>query len=148
MSTDLKRISIILISFISSLMLFGQNTTKWLYDLQSPMIAFESSYFLGSPTVSNSFINNYFKGAYLSDDIKNPAFKDLTPTNVFGAYGNFKLSCVMPADEGGSTVAYYFAIENKNIADLKFNDCLFKMFFAGNKQFAGDTLFVKDNFSQ
>jgi len=146
MNNALKRISIILISVLSNFILFGQNTTKWLYDFQSPMLTFESTYFMGSPTVDNSFIDNYFNGAYLGEYMKNTTFNNLTPTNIFGAHDNFKLSFTMPVIGGGSTVAYYFAVENKNIVDLKFSDNLFKMIFDGNKQFAGDTLHIKDNF--
>ncbi len=146
MSTTLRRINIILISVLSNLIVFGQNTTKWLYDFQAPTLAFESTYFLGSPSIDNTFIDNYFNGAYLGEYMKKTTFNNLTTTNVFGAHNNFKLSLTLPALGGGSTVAYYFGIENKNIVDLKFNNNLFKMFFNGNKQFAGDTLHIKDNF--
>ena len=146
MSTNLKKNILILFSVFSNIILFGQNTTKWLYDFQSPMLTFESTYFLGSPTVDNTFIDNYFSGANLGEYIKKTTFNNLTPTNVFGAHNNFKLTCTIPAIGGGSTVAYYFAVENKNIIDLKFNDNLFKLFFDGNKQFAGDTLHFKDNY--
>ena len=142
----MKIICFILILFLSNILLFGQNTTKWLYDLQSPEIAFESTYFMGSPTVDNTFIESYFDGAYLSDYLKKTTFNNLTPTNILGTYNNFKLSYTMPVLAGGSTVAYYFAAENKTIADLQFDESLFKMFFAGNAQFAGDTLYIKDNF--
>ena len=114
--------------------------------MHTPSMAFESTYFLGSPTVTNGFIDNYFTGAYLGPLVKSEAFKNLTPTNILGAHQNFKLSCVIPVDKGGSTVAYYLGIENKNLVDLKFSDNIFKMFFDGNKQFAGDTLYIKDNF--
>ena len=146
MSITLRRITLILISVLLNLILFGQNTTKWLYDFQAPVIAFESTYFMGSPTVDNSFIDSYFNGAYLGEYMKKTTFNNLTTTNIFGAYNNFKLSFTLPVLGGGSTVAYFFAVENKNIIDLKFNDNLFKMFFDGNKQFAGDTLHIKDNF--
>jgi len=124
----------------------GQNTAKWLYDLESPVLSFESTYFMGSPTIDNTFLKNYFEGAYIGNLIKNNTFRNLTTDNIFGAHNNFKLSYVAHADRGGTTVAYYFAAENKNIIDVQFNDKLFKLIFAGNKQFAGDSIFIKDNF--
>jgi len=141
----LKKIGIIGILVLSGFILTGQNTAKWLYDTHTPAMSFESTYFLGSPTVTNGFIDNYFTGTYLGPFVKTQAFKNLNPTNILGAHQDFKLSCVVPVDKGGSTVAYYVGVENKNIIDMEFSDNLFKLFFDGNKQFAGDTVSVKDN---
>ncbi len=139
-----KHISI-LFFFILCFNSWGQNTTKWLYELEAPVLSFESSYFIGSPTIDNPFIKSYFDGIYIGNLMKNTTFKNLKSDNIFGAHNDFKLNYVMPIDKGGSTVACYFSLENKNLIDIQFNDALFKLFFAGNKQFAGDTIILKNN---
>jgi len=141
----LKRISALFLFILFNLSLLAQNTTRWLYDFERPLITLEGNYLLSSPTIDNLFINSYFKGDYLGDFLKKKTYNNLKPQNILGAQNNFKLSYVMHADQGGSTVAYVFSVSNNNIAALQCSDNVFKLAFGGNKQFAGETLTINDN---
>jgi len=141
----LKQIWLILFTVLTSCQIGAQNTVKWLYDLETPLMSVEGNYFMGSPTVDNTFIKSYFDGLYLGPLLKDNTFKNLKAVNAVGAYENYKFNYIFPAESGAGT-AWWLAVENKNLFALQFNDALFRLFFSGNKPYAGDTILIKDNF--
>lgn len=122
----------------------AQNKVKWMNDFLEPHIAFETNYFIGSPTISDDFINSYFDGDFLNDTIKNEVISKLNTYNIFGAYNNFKLSFTRPIELSFAD-HFHFAIENRNTMDLRVNDNLFKLVFNGNEQFAGEEIEISNN---
>lgn len=126
-------------------LLRGQNTTRWLYKFEEPLVSLEGQYLLSSPTIDNPFIQSYFKGEHIGSLMKKETYGNLQPINILGAQNNFKLSLVLPSTARKHTVAHFFSIENKNIAALQCGGDVFRLVFSGNSDFSGDTISIKNN---
>jgi len=123
----------------------SQSFAKWQDDIFKPHIAFETNYFMGSPTLDNTFVKAYFEGQFLNDTLKKRAINSLDNHNIFGAFNNFKISGTINTYKFKLFDRYYIGIENKNFMDLGFDKSLFELAFMGNKGFEGQELEFKNN---
>jgi hypothetical protein len=135
-----KRFSLVLFALLFGGLLKAQSFQNYFSDtIQRLNIEAQANYFYGSNGVSNKFINHFITGDRIEKEDKAEAYKNLKPTNIFGADLNFNLNAEIPFDTllGKSNMSLVVGLEMVEHADVKFTDDLFKLAFDGNKQFAG-----------
>lgn len=123
---------------------YAQSAFRWQWPFTEPSIGLETSYFIGSPTLQDDFIQAYFDGDFLNESLKKKTISNLETENVFGAHNNFKMTFVIPLS--GSYVNNFFgAVSNKSLLDLTFEKPLFELAFLGNEPFRGEELLLAGN---
>lgn len=107
-------------------------------------IAFSGEYNAGSDGLTNSFINNFYKGGFIDANTKAEQESKLLSSNRFGGYASYSMaySWRMHPDSGRweFTVAY----RDRQSMYGKFTDDAFRLVFEGNRAFKGETATLND----
>jgi len=99
-----------------------------------------------SNCISNEFVNKFYKGGYISNELKDGIRNNLKNKNRFGAdinysiYGSFKLDSLFPKKE----LTMFVALKNREHFDTRFSKDFYNLAFYGNSPFAGKTLSLND----
>jgi hypothetical protein len=98
-------------------------------------------YGFNSSSVSVKFFNTFYRGNFIDADLKESVFKHMKDKNRLGFDLNYGLWYVHnPDSNSGKTMSWFVSLRNRQHADALFAGNLFKNYFAGNKQFAGQTV--------
>jgi hypothetical protein len=134
---------------IGSLLLFMEAQAQFqkaFQDSIQPLNSIEISgdYNLGSTALTNSFINTYYLGNHINDDLKNTVSKRLMGSNYFGGDLNYGLTYTHFNKDsvglfGMKNTGYFIGIKNRQHTDGKFSQDLFNIVFNGNQAFRGKT---------
>ncbi|MEO0311937.1 MAG: hypothetical protein RIQ89_1594, partial [Bacteroidota bacterium] len=89
----------------------------------------------GSNAVTNTFAKNFYLGNFLSDEEKESVIDQLTSINRVGIILQNKLNFTI--SDFNKNRKHLISIQQYTGINSKFNATLFKLFFKGNKQFAG-----------
>ena len=118
------------------------------YKNSKNFLVVDGDYQLNSNSIAVDFINKYYIGGYISNDIKNNTFKNLRENNTIGGFFNYKISYRFYPDTSLLKIGYFINVENHAFAESNFSGDFFKLIFNGNKQFAGKTANLsKTNFT-
>ncbi len=97
-------------------------------------------YGVNSSSVNVKFFNSFYRGNFIDNDLKESVFKHTKDKNRLGFDLNYGLWYVRNPDSiSGKTMSWFVSLRNRQHADALFAGDLFKTYFAGNKQFAGQT---------
>ena len=97
-------------------------------------------YGVNSSSVNIKFFNTFYRGDYIDDDLKQSVFDKTKDKNRLGFDLNYGLWYVHNPDSvSGKSMSWFVSLRNRQHADALFTGDLFKTYFAGNKQFAGQT---------
>jgi hypothetical protein len=97
-------------------------------------------YGVNSSSVNIKFANQFYKGNFIDEDLKQSVFKHTKDKNRLGFDLNYGLWYVHnPDSASGKAMSWFVSLRNRMHADAQFTGDLFKTYFAGNKQFAGQT---------
>jgi len=97
-------------------------------------------YGVNSSSVTIKFLNHFYRGDFIDDDLKEKVFKKTKDKNRLGFDLNYGLWYVHNPDSASQkTLSWFVSVRNRVHADAKFQGDLFKTYFGGNKQFAGQT---------
>ncbi len=141
----MKKILIILLFGYSCLSIKAQQGSRWINNFSYPHLSFETSYYIGSPSLHNRFINKYFEGAYLNDATKNLALSTLDKKNILGGNNYYQLFYAYPASNVHFANLFFFSLTNTSILDMSFEPQLFELVFSGNTKFAGTDILLNEN---
>jgi len=105
-------------------------------------IGLNAHYEISSSSISNHFVQQYLKGGYIDSLHKQWMFAGLKKTNYLGADYNGSFIYSFNLDSTKSpTLHFFFKYNYYNHLDISFTNDLAKLYFDGNKQFAGQTAF-------
>ncbi len=97
-------------------------------------IGFNVDFFSGSNALNNEFINTFYKGGFLNNELKRSVA--LKQKNVFGSNNNISFFYDVRADSilkiSNSTLR--FSLSNNIFTDIVFNDDVYNLLFFGNAQ--------------
>lgn len=97
-------------------------------------------YGAASSSVNIKFINSFYRGDFIDEDLKQSVFKRTKDKNRLGFDLNYGLWYVHNPDTASTkTTSWFLSFRNRLHADALITGDLFKTYFAGNKQFAGKT---------
>ncbi len=97
-------------------------------------------YGVNSSSVNVKFFNTFYRGNFIDADLKESVFKNTKDKNRLGFDLNYGLWYVHNPDSASmKTTSWFVSFRNRTHADATFQGDLFKTYFAGNKQFAGQT---------
>lgn len=100
------------------------------------VISVDGSLDIGSNAITSKFFKSFYTGQYLDVELKNKTFKKLGKRNRMGFDLNYGLRIAQMPDTS-SAWGYYAALNNVFHIDMGFTQDLFKLYFAGNKEYAG-----------
>ena len=105
------------------------------------VVEIDGSYEFNSNSITNKFLNNYLYGSHIDSLSKLWMFRELKQKNSFGSDYESGLSFLFCPDTlfGETDMSIFIKYNMYNHVDISFSDDLFKLFFDGNKQFAGKT---------
>ena len=104
------------------------------------------AFYYGSNAVSNSFAADYYLGRFIDDKAKEDVISNLKNSNRFGLSFDAFVSYTRRNDSVFSlrNSSYTFSIGTHYHIESRFNEDAFKLYFKGNKGFAGKTANVSD----
>lgn len=99
------------------------------------------NYAFASNAISNSFAKDYYTGAYIKESQKENVFDKLKDKNRFGVEFNSGINVQSFVDSIGKSTGWWLraGLNHSSIISAGFSEDFFKLFFSGNKQFAGRT---------
>lgn len=110
------------------------------------VISADGSFDIGSNAITSKFLKNFYTGQFLDAELKDKTFKKLGKRNRIGFDLNYGLRIAQMPDTS-SAWGYYASINNILHLDMGFTEDLFRLYFGGNKQYAGKTAELsKSNF--
>ncbi len=119
---------------------FSQNYTQSLSkkDSTSTYVEMYGNYFLGSNSISNSFVKEVFTGeGIISNDIKNDIFDKLrSENNTLGLENEIGILF----KKRGEKYNWLVGLRHTDLLNLRFNESTIKLFFLGNASFKGEIL--------
>jgi len=97
-------------------------------------------YGVNSSSVTVKFFNFFYRGDFIDTDLKESVFRKIKDKNRLGFDLNYGLWYVHNPDSASlKSTSWFVGFRNRMHADAQFTGDLFKTYFAGNKQFAGQT---------
>lgn len=97
-------------------------------------------YAVNSSSVNMKFINTFYRGDFIDQDLKQSVFDKTKDKNRLGFDLNYGLWYVHNPDSASKKkTGWFVSVRNRMHADALFQGDLFKTYFGGNKQFAGQT---------
>lgn len=102
------------------------------------IISADGSLDIGSNAITSKFFKYYYTGQYIDVDLKEKTFKKLSSKNRMGFDLTYNLKVIQMPDSG-SAWGYYAGLNNVLHIDAGFREDLFRVYFAGNKAYAGQT---------
>lgn len=102
------------------------------------IISADGSLDIGSNAITSKFFKSYYTGQYLDAELKEKTFKKLKANNRMGFDLTYNLQIAQLPDSG-SAWGYYAGFNNVFHLDMGFREDLFKLYFSGNKDYAGQT---------
>ncbi|MCX7745024.1 MAG: DUF5723 family protein [Flavobacteriales bacterium] len=143
--TEIKKIAFIL----PVLFMFGQPQFNRFfihkYSTQRRALGVYSFGELGSTSVNIKFLNSFFTGQFINDELKNSVRHRLGDHNRFGIDWSTEISFLNMHDSLlGKNWGFYAAIKNRVTAEGSFSRNAFELPFYGNTMFAGDTAYLSD----
>lgn len=138
--TEIKKIAFVL----PVLLMFGQpQFNRYFlhkYPAQRRTLGVYSYGEVGSSTLNTKFLNSFFTGQFLNDELKNSVRDRLGDHNRFGVDWSTEISYLNMHDSLlGKNWGYYAAIKNRLTGEGSFTRNAFELPFYGNAMFAGDT---------
>ena len=112
--------------------------------LQNFLFTLRGNYFFSSGVITNEFATDYYRGKFLSVDIKDGVSDNLTSINSFAGEANWEASLTFHPDTNNRKVEAFIAYRNRSYSGAKFSEDFFNLFFRGNKMFAGKTADLSD----
>lgn len=106
------------------------------------------NYFFSSDAVTNGFASDYYKGSFLTEEMKNNVSANLSSTNFFGGEANWEASLTFHPDTNNRKVEALIAYRSRAHADSRFSEDFFNIFFRGNKMYAGKSANLSNFFYQ
>ncbi|MGD0712483.1 MAG: DUF5723 family protein, partial [Bacteroidales bacterium] len=102
----------------------------------------DMSYEFSSNSITTKFLNTYLFGSNIDSLNKQRMFAHLKPNNTFGCDLQGGLSYVVYPDTfmGNTNMGLFVKYNKYYHVDMSFTKDLFKLFFDGNEQFAGQTV--------
>lgn len=143
--TEIKKIAFVL----PVLFMFGQPQFNRFfihkYSNQHRALGVYSFGEVGSSSVNIKFLNSFFTGQFINDELKNSVRDQLGDHNRFGIDWSMEISFLNMHDSLlGKNWGYYTAIKNRVTAEGSFSRNAFELPFYGNAMFAGDTARLSD----
>lgn len=135
-----------LLTYCLIILAFAANSQQ--YDVfnmrMKPHIIFSSfDLTLNSSALTNQFIDTYINGGFINQELKDKNYNRMKSSNVIGFNNDMKVSYFFkPSNSFFSTsnLGLFFAVENHNLIEIKFEKELFNLIFNGNSQFTGMTV--------
>ncbi|CAN5681476.1 hypothetical protein BH11BAC1_BH11BAC1_23310 [soil metagenome] len=115
---------------------------------QSFLINLRGNYFFASDAITNEFASAYYRGRFLTDDLKNSVTNNLDAQNSLAGEINWDVALTFHPDTNNRKVEAYLAYRNRAHVDSRFSKDFFQLFFHGNKMYAGKTADLVDFFFQ
>ena len=111
------------------------------YENYKSVAEIDGSYEFNSNSITTKFLNNYLYGSYIDSLPKQWMFRELKQKNTFGSDFESGFSFLFCPDTlfGETGMGIFIKYNMYNHIDLSFSDDLFKLFFDGNKRYAGKT---------
>lgn len=113
------------------------------YFLNSPknkslFVELYGNYYLGSNSITNSFVKEVFTGAgYISSELKNDIFNKLKTTNNHLGFDS-EIGFLLKFKK--EKVNYLIGLRNVDLLNLTFNENTLKLLLQGNEPFRGKTI--------
>jgi hypothetical protein len=100
----------------------------------------------GSNAITNTFVNRFLYGGYISEDNKSAVAEGLTTRNSFGADGggNIALTHIRNSKPWAFQVGYGFT----QVQRIDFDKALFRLIFYGNAELGEDVVNIDNSESQ
>ncbi len=111
---------------------------------QSFLLSLQENYFFASGVITNEFATDYYRGKFLTDEVKDGVSDNLTPINSFAGEANWEASLTFHPDTNNRNVEAFIAYRNRAYSGARFSKDFFNLFFRGNKMFAGKTANLSD----
>ncbi len=90
---------------------------------------------LNSNGLTNEFINAYYQGSFISQEIKNRSLANLGKMNILGDFQKSELAWVHTLSNIDNPSDVFIKVDQYSINEMKFADDLFKLVFYGNNDF-------------
>ncbi|NTW32076.1 MAG: hypothetical protein HGB12_05550 [Bacteroidetes bacterium] len=138
----MRKIFAILFFILLNKLLFAQFKDNYFVTEDVKAIAdIDFNYEFNSNSISNKFLNTYLFGNHIDSLNKQWMFNKLKKNNRFGAdiEGGISLFLFPDTFAGLSKMGFFVKFGESYHTDITFSRDIFKMFFDGNKRFAGDT---------
>jgi len=138
----LKKLLLIFICIVLNLASNAQISDNYFrYENYKSVVEIDGSYEFNSNSITNKFLNNYLYGSHIDSLSKLWMFRELEQKNSFGSDYEGGLSFLFCPDTlfGETGMDIFIKYNMYNHVDISFSDDLFKLFFDGNKRYAGKT---------
>ncbi len=129
---------------------FGQISTMFTDDFSDSIhfnkIGIIADGAVNSNAVTNEFTSKFYRGGYISVDLKDRVLARMKNKNRLGAdinyslYGTFKLDSLFHK----KNLSFFIALKNREHFDVRFSKDLYKVGFYGNAIYAGKTASFND----
>ena len=94
---------------------------------------------MNSNSLTNEFINAYYRGDFISQDIKNRSLNRMNSTNTFGYSLQSELEWKHALGNEENPTHVFVKVVQHSINEMRFTDELFRLVFYGNDGFIGKT---------
>lgn len=149
------KIKLVLFLSIISINLSAQFNLDFFRDTtQSLNVSVNGGFIYGSTVMDNTFSNKFLFGGKIEREDKDRAYEKLSADPFYNRLGldfGFNVSAEIPFDTlfGRTDFSLILGVDYLDHFDASFEDDLFRFVFDGNKQFAGDSIFLRrTNFNQ
>lgn len=95
--------------------------------------------FINSNTISNDLIWAFYRGEFISEELKQGASGRISGSNRLGGCSKLGFKYLIHLQEEKKSQSFSFSFFDRQHLDVKFSDDLFHIIFYGNKLFAGET---------
>jgi hypothetical protein len=107
-------------------------------------IAFSGEYAAGSDGLTNSFINNFYKGGFIDSGTIATQGSKLLPSNRLGGYAAYSLAYCWRMNPDSGKWSFGIAYRDRQTLYGKFSSDAFHLVFEGNRPFKGETADLSD----
>ncbi len=121
--------------------LMAQHDSIPAFDKGTHHLFFSTSFDLNASTLTNEFIGQFYKGSYLSDNLRTRISNRLDKRNTAGYSLDAGLYYFFAPTTYKDNFGYYIGIEEHSLAELSFKKSFFDLVFFGNEPYSDQ--FVK-----
>ena len=134
----MKKLFFIFIFLTISFFCQSQETPAFDAKCGKNLVQVSADYNFSSNAVTNDFFNHFAFSNFIDDNVKNRVYEKLKTQNSLEASNNYSITFLHPISK--KSLHLYISLEEHQLLTAAFSDDFFKLFFSGNKQFAGQNL--------
>lgn len=105
-----------------------------------------ADYGINATALTSQFVNKFYKGGFIDDDLKNQVLKRTKNLNNIGADLNYGIYVGIKLDSifHKKNISLFFSVRDRAHFDARYSKDLYKVGFYGNSDFAGKTADFND----